>query len=219
MGGRGAGRGRGSTGRGVGKLRPLPLAGQTPIYDGNKTNTKLTVDTWEDKNRGLNHEQLLMVGEDGFAAAYFDGGKTSVAFQVPADKDPSTLTLTHIHPAFYDRTIGGPFSDADMINHIIFGFKETRAVSVEGVYSFKGTRQSDANGFKKALQKRDAEIDKNLDKAVKSLRDKGQTVDGKTYTDLFLRTHIVWLNNNCRKYGYDFEFIPTDEYTKYGTRK
>lgn len=106
-----------------------------------------------------------------------------------------------------------------MVNHIRFNFKETRAVSVEGVYNFKGTRQADEKGFIQALRRRDAEIDKDLDKAVKSLRDKGQTVGGKTYTDLFLRTHIIWLNNNYRKYGYEFEFIPTDGYTKYGTRK
>ena len=194
--------GRGNTGH----LKPLPLAGQTAFYDGGKTDQMRTTETWEDKRKALDHEQLLMTNKDGFAIAYFDGDKDSVAFSVPKEYRGklNDVVLTHVHPAYYDRTIGGGFSDADVTNHILFGFGETRATSTEGTYSFKTTRESDPKGFLKALGDRRTQVYDSYDKAVSSLKSQGYKIEGKEATDLYLRISDAWYRNTAYRYGYEY---------------
>ena len=212
FGGRGAasagGSGRGFTGAGYGGSGgSLGLAGQTYFEDGNKVSVAGTLNYWEGKSKDLDHEELLMIGEDGFATGYFKGGATSVGFNIPDGVDPSKTVLTHNHPygGKDGRTIGGSFSNADLNNHINLGFKETRATSVEGTYSFKAAKgvKQNAAGFQKALGKRQAEVSKKADAKYKAAQKKGST---KSYIDTYLETSHEWYQANCKKYGYDYSF-------------
>lgn len=206
--GGGSGGGGGKTGSGYGgKGVPLGLAGQTYFEDGNKTSVSGTLDFWEGKSKDLPKEQLLMVDEDGFACGYFKGGATAVSFVIPKGVDPSKTVLTHNHPygGKDGRTIGGTFSDADLKNHIGLGFKESRATSIEGTYSFKAAKgkKQNAVGFLAALKKRDPEVSKKADAKYKKAQAKGSS---KSYIDTWLECHHEWYKANCSKYGYDYSF-------------
>lgn len=202
-------RGRGTTADDMrsGKLNSQYLAGQTYFYDGNNTSTRATVDNWESKRGDLDHEELLMVDDDGFAIGYFKGDKDSVAFNVPRGVDTSKITLTHNHPTSGDaRSIGGSFSDADIKNHLAFGFKETRATAKEGTYSFKTTSESDAKGFSKALSGRKTAVNKAYDDTVSSMKKKGYTLTETEGIDLYLRISDSWYKATASKYGYEYTF-------------
>lgn len=213
------GRGSASSGGGTGKVgegyggtgKPLGLAGQTYFEDGNKTSVAGTLNYWENKSKDLKHEELLLIDEDGFACGYFKGGDRSVKFDIPKDVDPSKTVLTHNHPygtkATQYRTIGGSFSNKDLENHIKFGFKETRATTIEGTYSFKATKGTTQNksGFLAALSKRKDECTMKADKAFKKAQAKGSK---KSYIDTYLETCDKWYKINCGKFGYTYSFTP-----------
>lgn len=213
FGGRGAasaGGGGGFTGAGYGgTAQSLGLAGQTYI-DGNKVSVDGTLNYWEGKSKDLKHEELLMIGEDGFATGYFKGGATSVGFTIPDGVDPAKTVLTHNHPygGKDGRTIGGSFSNADLNNHINLGFKETRATSTEGTYSFKAAKgvKQNPKGFQKALAGRSAEVSKKADARYKAAQKKGGKAAQKSYIDTYLEESHKWYSKNCSKYGYDYSF-------------
>lgn len=215
FGGRGSasagGSGKGFTGFGYGGSgQSLGLAGQTYFEDGNKVSVGGTLNYWEGKSKDLKHEELLMIGEDGFAVGYFKGGATSVGFTMPKDVDPSKITLTHNHPygGKDGRTIGGSFSNADLNNHINLGLKETRATSREGTYSFKAAKgvKQDPAGFQKALGKRQAECSAKADAKYKKAQTKGGKAASKSYIDTYLETCHDWYKTNAPKYGYAYSF-------------
>lgn len=207
FGGRGSGSASGGGGGGNlvfgGPANQLGLAGQT-YFEGNKVSVSGTVDYWENKSRDLDHEELLMIGEDGFAAGYFKGERGSVGFNIPNGVDPKKTVLTHNHPVKQKdgRTISGSFSDADLTNHIKLGFKETRAVGVEGSYSFKTTSKSNPTGFQKALGTRKSTVSKAADKRYT------QPGNTKSYIDIYLEESHKWYSKNAGKYGYDYSFTP-----------
>ena len=152
----------------------------------------------------------MLTNKDGYAIAYFDGDKDSVAFRMPKGYGYSNkegragIVLTHVHPAYYDRTIGGGFSDADVMNHIGFGFGETRAVSVEGVYSIKTTGESDPKGFLKALQTRQMDVRRDFGNALDGLKRQGYNMTDKEETDLYLRISDAWYRHTAYRYGYEY---------------
>ena len=196
--------GRRSTGAGYGGSgEQLALAGQTGFYDGNKVTVNSTLNHWEGKTHALDHEELLMIGEDGFATGYFKGGKSAVSFSIPNGVDPKKTVLTHNHPYGKNvggRTIGGSFSNADLRNHISLGFKETRATSIEGTYSFKAGKNPNSSGFLKALDNRKSEVSKVANTAYKKA---GNT---SSYVDVYLKESDKWYAKNAPKYGYEYSF-------------
>lgn len=216
FGGRGAGSSSGgggniSTGTGYGgKGNSLGLAGQTYFEDGNKVSVDGTLNYWENKSKDLGHEELLMISEDGFAAGYFKGGATAVSFSIPDGVDPSKTVLTHNHPygGKDGRTIGGSFSDADLKNHISCGFKETRATSKEGTYSFKAAKGKtpDSKGFLKALSGRRSEVEKKAEAKYRKAQAKGGKAAQKSHIDTYLEECHAWYSKNCSKYGYEYSF-------------
>lgn len=214
FGGRGAasagGSGKGFTGAGYGGSgASLGLAGQT-YFDGNKVSVDGTLNFWEGKSKDLDHEELLIVGDDGFAMGYFKGGSGSVGFTMPDGADPSKLTLTHNHPygGKDGRTIGGSFSNADLNNHINLGLKETRATSIEGTYSFKAAKgvKQNPKGFQKALGRRQAEVSKKADARYKAAQKKGGKAASKSYIDTYLEESHKWYQKNSSQYGYEYSF-------------
>lgn len=214
FGGRGSGSASSASGGGAGGVlmggQPsLGLAGQTYFENGNRVSVEGTLNFWENKSKDLDHEELLMIGDDGFAVGYFKGNDTSVGFTMPDGMDAGTITLTHNHPygGKDGRTIGGSFSNADLNNHINLGLKETRATSQEGTYSFKATKgaKQNASGFQKALGRRQSEVSKKADAKYKAAQKKGST---KSYIDTYLETSHEWYQTNCSKYGYTYSFTP-----------
>jgi len=202
MGGRGAGSLSGGGGGGtiiMGNVESLGLAGQTGFYGGNKVSVASTLNHWEGKSYDLDHEELLMIGEDGFATAYFKGDNNSVGFTPPSKKVAAKTTLTHNHPLGDGRTKGGSFSDADLRNHIKCGFKETRATAVEGTYSFKTTSKSDSSGFLKALGTRKATVSKRAASVMKKK-------PNSNAIDVYLDESHKWYQQTASKYGYEYTF-------------
>lgn len=200
MGGRGSSSYGGTRATGEGSGQSLGLAGQT-YFDGAKVSVGGTLGFWEGKSANLKHEELLMIGEDGFAAGYFKGGPTSVRFNVPKGVNPAKTVLTHNHPygGKDGRTIGGTFSDDDLKNHIELGLKETRATSIEGTYSFKTGKNANPSGFKKALTKRKREVSAKADERCKK-------DSSKSYIDTYLEESHNWYKKNAGKYGYKYSF-------------
>lgn len=203
FGGRGSssssGGNRASTGHGYGGTgEPLGLAGQTGFYDGNKVSVRSTLDHWEGKSYGLDHEELLMIDEDGFATAYFKGGKDAVSFIPPDEAIAKKTVLTHNHPLGDGRTIGGGFSNADIENHIKYKFKETRATAVEGTYSFKATSKANSQGFLKALKGRKNEVSKKADAYMKKNPNANSI-------DVYLKESHKWYQKAAKKYGFEYK--------------
>lgn len=204
FGGRGASSGGNSAtgGGGGGSGKELGLAGQTYFENGNKVSVAGTLNYWEGKSKNLKHEELLFVGEDGFAAGYFKGGSGAVSFHIPEGVDASKTVLTHNHPTGGKdgRTIGGSFSNADLTNHIRLGLKESRATSVEGTYYFRAGKKADAKGFQKAMGTRKSAVNK----ATKKRMDSG---DKKSEIDIYLEESHKWYSKNAKKYGFEYGLI------------
>lgn len=190
---------------GGGKVNRLPIAGQTAFDEGNRTSVQATLDQWEKKHGTDKVEHLLMVDENGFATDYFKGNRGSVAFVPPAD--PSRITLTHSHPIGSDRTIGGSFSEADIINHIDVGFKETRATSVEGTYVFRATERSNPKGMKAALKTADENARRSA--AYQFYKNNGAaSMSQAAKFDVMLQEWHKELGKAAKANGYHYELIP-----------
>lgn len=178
---------------------PLPLAGKTAFYGGNRTDTAATASKFEDESYGLGHEELLFIDNDGFARAYFTGNSGSVSFTLPKNVKVSDLTATHNHPIGDGRSIGGTFSAADMGVLARYGLKEMRATSVEGSYSLKPTSRADSQGFLKALSRYDSTVSAKTKASVRA-------GDTRPTIDILLEHAHNWVSDTAPKYGYDYTF-------------
>ena len=189
-------------GRG-GTIHELPLAGTTGWYDGNKVSVDSTLNHWEGKNRNIGHEELLIIGDDGFPVAAYKGNAHSVAF----DGDKSTgKTVTHIHPSGY----GGTFSEADIYNFNAFKQKEIRAAAKEGTYSLKATKTANWDGLNKAYAKAQGSLATKASEASAKVKAQGgsSTAQRKAYVD----TYHNWYKSNFKKYGYEYSFTANSSY-------
>lgn len=115
---RGVGDTRTSSGRtGQRKARPMDVA----RFQG------MTLQQIEERIRGLNHEELFVVGRDGTILAAYRGNGNSVAFP-RSELMRDGATVTHGHPS-HAEGYGGTFSTADVLNMASSNWAEHRAAA------------------------------------------------------------------------------------------
>lgn len=193
----------GAGGSGASDVEEIMLAGNTGWVNGNEVSVASTLARWEDGRRNLNHEEMLVIGDDGFPVAAYKGDRHSVAFEGEKTRG---MTVTHVHPDKY----GGTFSEADISNFNKFNQKEIRASAREGTYSLKATRNANWDGLNKAYAKAQPSLADKASKAVEKVAAKGgsKTAQRKAYVDVYHK----WYSSNMGKYGYTYEFIPEKGY-------
>lgn len=81
----------------------------------------------EDRIRGLNHEELFVIGKDGTILAAYKGNKDSVAFP-RSELLRDGATVTHGHPKGAEG-YGATFSPADVLNMASSNWSEHRAAA------------------------------------------------------------------------------------------
>jgi hypothetical protein len=151
------------------------------------------------------------------AGTSFNPGKVAIPTNHPQFKDAQTLTHNHPYrPADDpDRTIGASFSEADVRNHVLFGFKgETRAVSNgpnENTYIFRAKAGAKTNqaamlkitsGFE-AKFKRGAAT--QLGRVTKRLASQGKTLTNGQRSQVYLgAAKKVWKYHAVERAGYEY---------------
>ena len=98
-------------------------------------------------DREAHHEHLIIMdAKTGNVESVVKGGKYSVSITEKAREKIKGSIVTHNHPSSTKGGNGGPPSFAD-VKQLSLGMSELRAVSREGTYSFKISKNSDVQGF------------------------------------------------------------------------
>lgn len=198
-GGAGAGFGDGGGGGGT----DLNIAGWTPEAGSNIVHVGTTVDGAESRIIGLDHEQLVVIGQDGYVRAVVDGSEHSVGLTPRAERNAAGNIITHNHPN------GGTFSPADIISAGQIGAGEIRAASKRfgKTYSLKAGAKANGRGLAKAMQRAEAKLTSawqaKLDSMVGRKYSSKESYEKQAYNHW---NNIMgdWLNKNAGKYGYTY---------------
>ena len=208
MGGRGSGSytAGGASAGGLlagGEGEDLNVAGWTAQAGHREVNKDVTIKGVEDRIRNLDHEQLAIIGPDGYVLAAVDGGEHSVSLTANSMKYVKGNDVFHNHPN------GGTFSPADIMTTGNTGAKSISAVSKRFNKTYTLTAGSKANGkglanaMRKAEKKLENEWQSKLDSMVgKKYKDKA-SYERQAYQHW---NNIMggWLNTNASKYGYTY---------------
>ena len=175
----------------------------------------MTIHQFENAVRDKTVEYLALYDKDGkLIVAGTSNNKSAVAIPTGHPRFKDAVTLTHNHPYHGGRIIGGSFSEADIQNHLRFGFKgETRAVSNgpnENTYIFrskKGVKQkveimSAVAGRIGGHYKSTAQ--KSLDAVKKKLEGQGKPLNGKDNQVYIGTAKKLWKKANVNYYGYEY---------------
>lgn len=179
----------------------LPTAGWTPEAGKRAVHVGTTIKGSEDRIRGLDHEQLVVIGQDGYVRAVVDGGEHSVGITANAAKHIKGNIVTHNHPN------GGTFSQADIMSAGRTGAGEIRAASkrFNKTYSLKATSKADGYGIARAMDRDAKKLDKKwqakLDSMVGKKYSSKESYERQAYNHW---NNIMgdWLRTNAPKYGY-----------------
>ena len=201
---------KGGLGRGGTPSTDLNVAGWTPDAGSSSVNGTKTLNSAEKRIQNLDHEQLVVVGKDGYVMAVVDGGDSSVDLTAKALQEiRAGGVMTHNHPN------GGTFSTTDIITAGDIGAKEIRAVSrmTGKSYSLKAGNKADGHGLSSAMRKAENSI-------IKSANDRlANTVNKRTYANKNNYMKAVdkvwddvmgeWLSANASKHGYTYSSVKT----------
>ena len=181
----------------------LNIAGWTPEAGSKSVSVGTTVSGAESRIKNLDHEQLVVIGTDGYVRAVVDGGAHSVGITPKAAEHMKGNIVTHNHPN------GGTFSPADIMSGGKMGAGEIRAVSkrFNKTYSLKAGKKADGKGLAKAMQKAEGKLNKQWQKKLDGMM-------GRKYKDrdsYDKQAHKYWnnimgdwLKSNAGKYGYTY---------------
>ena len=213
-GGRGASSSYGGDKNTAGDGRPVKFYDRTDKYRG------MSVHEFENAVRDKTVEYIGLFDDKGnlvVAGTSFNPHKVAIPTSHPQFKEAQTLTHNHPYKPVDDpnRTIGASFSDADVRNHVMLGFKgETRAVSNgpnENTYIFRakpGAKQNNAamlkftNEFKGRFDKK---ANANLNKVNKRLAKEGKKLtEGQRNQVALGAAKRVWKNHAVEKAGYEY---------------
>lgn len=181
----------------------LNTAGWTPEAGHRSVNTDTTIKGAESRIIGLDHEQMVVIGQDGYVRAVVDGGQHAVGFTPKALQHVKGNIVTHNHPN------GGTFSPADVIAAGDLGAGEIRAASksFNKTYSLKAGKKANGKGLANAMTKSEKKLtqawQKKLDSMVgKKYKDKASFAkQAHTHWNKIMGD---WLNTNAPKYGYTY---------------
>jgi hypothetical protein len=194
--------------------RPVKFYDKTDKYKG------MSVHEFENAVRDKTVEYIGLFDDKGnlvVAGTSFNPHKVAIPSSHPNFKEAQTLTHNHPYKPVDDpnRTIGASFSDADVRNHVLFGFKgETRAVSNgpnENTYIFRakpGAKTNNAamlkftNEFRGRFEKK---ANANLNKVNKRLAKQGKKLtEGQRSQVALGAAKKVWKSNAVDKAGYEY---------------
>ena len=194
--------------------RPVKFYDRTDKYRG------MSVHEFENAVRDKTVEYIGLFDKDGnlvVAGTSFNPHKVAIPASHPSFKEAQTLTHNHPYKPADDpnRTIGASFSDADVRNHVMFGFQgETRAVSNgpnENTYIFRakpGAKTNNAamlkftNEFKDRYTKK---ADANLNKVTRKLTKEGKKLTPGQRSQVYLgAAKKVWKSHAVEKAGYEY---------------
>lgn len=181
----------------------LPTAGWTPEAGSRSVSVNTTIKGAEDRIRGLDHEQLVVIGKDGYVYAAVDGGEHSVGITPNAAKYIKGNIVTHNHPN------GGTFSQADIISAGRTGAGEIRAASkrFNKTYSLKATSKANGNGLAKAMQRAEKKLNNAWQAKLDSMVGKKYTSKESYERQAYNHWNNImgdWLKTNAPKYGYTY---------------
>lgn len=213
-GGRGASSSYGGDKTTGGDGRPVKFYDKTDRYKG------MSVHEFENAVRDKTVEYIGLFDDKGnlvVAGTSYNPGRVAIPTNHPNFKEVQTLTHNHPYKPVDDpnRTIGASFSDADVRNHVLFGFKgETRAVSNgpnENTYIFRaksGAKQNNTAMLKYTSEFKDRFNKKavaNLNKVNSRLAKEGKKLtEGQKNQVTLGAAKRVWKNHAVGKAGYEY---------------
>lgn len=189
---------------GVMVSRDLDVAGWTPQAGKREVSGVVTLSSAEKRIQDLDHEQLVVVGKDGYVMAVVDGGEHSVGLTSKAyNAIKAGGIATHNHPN------GGTFSPADVITAGSMGTTEIRAVSkrFKTTYSLKAGNKANGSGLASQMRKDADSIEKAWDNQILQIN-KRKYMNQKNYERAVYEAYNSvmgqWFRNNASKYGYTY---------------
>lgn len=213
-GGRGASSSYGGDKNTAGDDRPVKFYDKTQRYQG------MSMHEFENAVRDKTVEYIGIFDSDGnliVAGTSNNPHKVAIPSNHPRFQEAATLTHNHPYKPADDpnRTIGASFSEADVRNHVLFGFKgETRAVSNgpnENTYIFRAKPGAKTNstamlkitsGFEKKFNR---EATAQLNKVTKRLAKQGkQLTPGQRNQVSLGAAKKVWKSYGVEKAGYEY---------------
>lgn len=213
-GGRGASSSYGGDKNTAGDGRPVKFYDKTQKYQG------MSMHEFENAVRDKSVEYIGLFDGDGnliVAGTSNNPHKVAIPSNHPRFKEAQSLTHNHPYKPADDpnRTIGASFSEADVRNHVIFGFKgETRAVSNgpnENTYIFRAKPGAKANStaMLKVASGFEAKFHKGattqLNKVTKRLAKQGKKLTPGQRNQVTLgAAKKVWKSHAVEKAGYEY---------------
>ena len=210
FGGRGADSGYGGgTHTGGGKRGPRTFDDKTKQYKG------MSIHEFEAAIRDKKSEYIGIFDKDGqLIVAGTSHNKGAVVVPTNHPDFSKAYTLTHNHPYYENRVIGGSFSEADVQNHLRLGLKgETRAVTNgpnEYAYIFRAKQGAklDTTGMVSAASKVGNKYastgQKAVDEVRKRLKAQGKSLNGKDNQVYIGAAKRLWKAANVGQYGYEY---------------
>ena len=179
----------------------LNVAGWTPEAGKKEVHVETTISSAEDRIKNLDHEQLVVIGNDGYVKAVVDGGDHSVGITPKAAREMRGNIATHNHPT------GGTLSPPDVINGAKGGVGEIRAISkrFNKTYSLKATSKANGDGMAKAMQKAEKRIMNDWQKKIDGMQGRKYKSKENWENQVYKHYNTVmggWLKANAGKYGY-----------------
>lgn len=180
-----------------------------------------------DKYKGmsyLEYEEIIRNRKTEWIGLYDDNGKIIIAgtsYDKHSVSIPTThpdfkkaTNITHNHPSDgKTRYLGGPLSEADVMNGIYFNYNNSRAVAKEKTYTLnKGknvTKRQQNQLYLKAnrMYKNDtwgATSRKTMMSVNKKLKSQGKTISSKTYDQISLGTGTRLWKEAVKGTGYNY---------------
>lgn len=181
----------------------LNTAGWTPEAGHRAVHLDTTISGAESRIIGLDHEQLVVIGRDGYVRAVVDGGEHSVGITANAAQHIRGNIVTHNHPN------GGTFSPADVISAGRTGAGEIRAASKRygKTYSLKAGKNANGNGLANAMRKSEKRLTAQWQKKLDSMVGKKYKDQASYERQAYNHWNNImggWLNTNAGKYGYTY---------------
>lgn len=210
MGGRGSGSYTagsatvGASSGGGGSGTDMNIAGWTPQAGKKSVSKSVTIKSANKRIAGLDHEQMVIVGQDGYVRAAVKGDKHSVGLTPNAERHIKGNDVLHNHPN------GTALSPADVITAGNTGARSISAVSRRSGKTYVLTATSKANG--KGLSRQMKRDEKAL---INKWQAKADSMTGKKYKNkqsyenqLYKHWDNIlgdWMQQNAAKYGYTYK--------------
>ena len=208
MGGRGSGSytAGGASAGGMlagGEGEDLNIAGWTAQAGHREVDRAVTIKGVEDRIRNLDHEQMAIIGPDGYVLAAVDGGEHSVSLTANSMKYVKGNAVYHNHPN------GGTLSPADIITTGNTGAGSISAVSkrFNKTYTLTANKNADGKGLAKAMQKSEKKLEAQWQTKLDSMIGKHYKDKASYERQAYQHWNNImgdWLTKNASKYGYTY---------------